>query len=100
MKAYLVNNEHDWVSVLDKLFKIGCRWAYNEKYEPALSFNEYYKFGRESKEFPIIVVSDNDKILHYCSIEFLINAFPVEYNKMIRREKLKKIGKLNCERFW
>jgi hypothetical protein len=94
MKTYLVYNEHEWVFTLDKLFKCGYRWSHNEKYEPALSFDEFFNFSTiKGEKFPLVILADNDKYndLHYSSVKYIKQNYPKEYIKMIRMEKIKRI---------
>jgi Icc-related predicted phosphoesterase len=94
MKAYLVNNEHEWIAVLDKLYKSGYSWAYGSSSDPAVSFDEWYRLNTlKNEKFPVIILAgnDDDKVLYYCHTDYMKKLYPNEYIKMIRREKIKRI---------
>jgi hypothetical protein len=97
MKAYLVKNEHEWISILGKLYKSGYRWSNkNPADNNSKSFDEWYRLNLMSNErYPIVILSGddikNDKDLHYCSIDYIKRNYPNEYIKMMRRAKIKKI---------
>jgi len=102
MRSYLVNNHQEWLTILIKLYGCGYRWAYDKKYDPALSFDDWWTFNDIDKypetingeKFPIIVTTANDNVLHYCSIEYLKHKYPNDYDKLIRKEKLKRLNAL------
>jgi hypothetical protein len=98
-----VNNEHEWISILDKLYKSGYRW-YSHNDSGATSFDEWYRHMAfrpralnlmKNERYPIVILagddSKNDKDLHYCGMDYIKRYYPNEYIKMMRRAKIKKI---------